>query len=46
MGDALAHRGPDREGYLVLRDECWLVEREALVAASLRASPADSRIAG
>ena len=32
MGDALAHRGPDGDGYLVLGDECRLVRREALVA--------------
>ena len=32
MADALAHRGPDGEGYLALGDECRLVAREALLA--------------
>jgi asparagine synthase (glutamine-hydrolysing) len=32
MADALAHRGPDGEGYLALGDECRLVRREALLA--------------
>jgi asparagine synthase (glutamine-hydrolysing) len=32
MSDALAHRGPDGEGYVVLADDCRAVGREALLA--------------